>query len=162
MGILQVTKNKAVFFTYSILDEKGEILEQSDLPMSYVHGSDSGLIEKVEQALEGCAENESVKVKVSAEEGYGAHNPELTYTDDLDNVPPEYHKIGAEVQFQNDSGEVKVFTVSKIENGKLTVDGNHPFSGKDLIFSITVTEIRDATQEEIESGKPDSQPHSIH
>ena len=162
MNVSQVTKNKAVYFTYAIMDETGEILEQSDLPMSYVHGSDSGLIEKVEQALDGCAENDSVEVKVSAEEGYGQHNPDLTYTDDLENVPAEYHKIGAEVQFQNDGGEVKIFTVSKIENGKLTVDGNHPFAGKDLVFRITVTEVRDATQEEIESGKPTGQPYSIH
>lgn len=162
MSISHVAKNKAVSFIYSILDEKGEVLEQSDLPMSYVHGSDSGLIEKVEQALDGCAENESVEVRVSVNEGYGPYDPELTYTDDLDNVPPEYHKIGAEVQFQNDSGDVKAFFVSKIENGKLTVDGNHPLAGKDLIFRITVTEIRDATQEEIDSGKPSGKPYSIH
>lgn len=162
MSTAHVTKNKAVFFTYAILDEKGEVLEQSDLPMSYVHGSDSGLIEKVEQALEGCAENESVEVMVNAEEGYGDYDPELTYTDELDNVPPEYHKIGAEVQFQNNEGDIKTFLVSRIENGKLTVDGNHPFAGKDLIFKITVTEIRDATQEEIESGKPSGKPYSIH
>lgn len=162
MDIPHVTKNKAVYFIYSILDKNGEILEQSDLPMSYVHGTDSGLIEKVEQALDGCAENESVEVMVTADEGYGQLDPDLTYTDDLDNVPPEYHNIGAEVQFQNDNGDIKKFIVSKIEDGKLTVDGNHPFAGKDLIFKITVTEIRDATQEEIESGKPSSKPHSIH
>jgi FKBP-type peptidyl-prolyl cis-trans isomerase SlyD len=162
MSTSHVTKNKAVFFTYAILDENGEVLEQSDLPMSYVHGSDSGLIEKVEQALDGCAENESVEVKVTSEEGYGDYNSDLTYTDELDNVPTEYHKIGAEVQFQNDEGEVKTFMVSKIEDGKLTVDGNHPFAGKDLIFKITVTEIRDATQEEIDSGKPSGKPYSIH
>ena len=162
MGVSQVTKNKAVFFTYMILDKNGEVLEQSDLPMSYVHGSDSGLIEKVEQALDGCAENESVEVMVTADEGYGQIDPSLTYTDDLDNVPSEYHKIGAEVQFQNDTGDVKTFTVSRIEDGKLTVDGNHPFAGKDLIFKITVTEVRDATQEEIESGKPSGKPYSIH
>ena len=162
MSTAHVTKNKAVFFTYAILDEKGEVLEQSDLPMSYVHGSDSGLIEKVEQALDGCAENEAVEVMVTSEEGYGDYNSELTYTDELDNVPSEYHKIGAEVQFQNDDGDVKTFMVSKIEDGKLTVDGNHPFAGKDLIFKITITEIRDATQEEIESGKPSGKPYSIH
>ena len=162
MGVSQVAKNKAIYFTYMILDTNGETLEQSDLPMSYVHGSDSGLIEKVEQARDGCAENDSVEVMVTADEGYGQIDPNLTYTDDLENVPSEYHKIGAEVQFQNDTGDVKTFTVSKIEDGKLTVDGNHPFAGKDLIFKITVTEIRDATQEEIESGKPSGKPYSIH
>ena len=162
MDIPHVTKNKAVYFIYSILDKNGEVREQSDLPMSDVHGSDSLLIEKVEQALDGCAENASVEVKVSAEEGYGQLDPNLTYTDELENVPSEYHKIGAEVQFQNDNGDIKTFIVSKIEDGKLTVDGNHPFAGKDLIFKITVTEIRDATQEEIESGKPSGKPHSIH
>ena len=42
--------------------------------------------------------------------------------------------------------------VKHIENGKLTVDANHPLSGETLIFDVEITEVRDATEEEISHG----------
>jgi FKBP-type peptidyl-prolyl cis-trans isomerase SlyD len=53
---------------------------------------------------------------------------------------------------QNDQGETRTFLVSKLENGKLTVDGNHPFAGKTLTYSVTIKDIRDATDEEMKKG----------
>jgi FKBP-type peptidyl-prolyl cis-trans isomerase SlyD len=149
-----VARNKAIFFTYSITDTEGNILERSDLPLGYIHGANSGIIPKVETALAGCKVGDMVEVKLSPEEGFGASDPSLTYTDDLENVPEEYRQMGAEVQFQNEDGEVRNFVVSKIENGKLTLDGNHPLSGKDLLFTVKVTEIRDASEDEIKNGRP--------
>ncbi|MGB5472470.1 MAG: peptidylprolyl isomerase [Gammaproteobacteria bacterium] len=147
-----VSRNKVVSFTYSIVDQAGNVIEQSDLPISYVHGGPHDLFEKVEQELEGSVVGDTVAVELSPEEGFGAHDPELTYTDDLDNVPPEFHRVGAEVEMMNDQGDTRKFTVSSIENGKLTVDGNHPMAGKTIVFHIRVTAIRDATPEESANG----------
>jgi len=147
-----VERNKVVSFTYSIVDESGTILEQSDLPLSYVHGGKHDLFEKVEQELDGCVVGDNVEVELTPEEGFGPHDPNLTYTDDIDNVPPEFHHLGAEVEMMNDRGEARKFTVTHIEDGKLTVDGNHPMAGKHIVFQIRVTAIRDATPEEIEQG----------
>ena len=145
-------KDKVVTFTYSILDESGEILEQSDIPINYVHGGKHDLFEKVEQALEGSAVGDTVEVTLTPEEGFGKHDPKLTYTDDLENVPPEFQHIGAEVEMQNEQGDSMKFTVISIENGKLTVDGNHPMAGQAITFHISVSGIRDATPEEIANG----------
>jgi FKBP-type peptidyl-prolyl cis-trans isomerase SlyD len=49
---------------------------------------------------------------------------------------------------QNDDGEVKSFFVTKIEKGKLTVDGNHPMAGKTLRVNVKILEVRDATEED--------------
>ncbi len=38
-------------------------------------------------------------------DGFGDPGPELTFTDDIANVPPEYRHIGSAVMFQNDRGE---------------------------------------------------------
>jgi FKBP-type peptidyl-prolyl cis-trans isomerase SlyD len=84
--------------------------------------------------------------------GFGPYQPELTFTDDINNVPPEFHSIGAEVEFKNDHGESKIFRVSEIKDGKLTVDGNHPFAGKSITYNITVKEVRDATASELANG----------
>lgn len=149
----RISKNKAVQFTYSISDDAGNIVEQVDLPVNYVHGaSQMGLIERVERALEGCKAGDSITVEVPPSEGFGEYDPDLTFTDDLDNVPPQFRQVGAQVEMANDAGETKTFIVSKIENGKLTVDGNHPLAGKTAKFTVTVLDVRDATAEEIQHG----------
>ncbi len=147
-----VSRNKVVSFTYSIQDVEGNIVEQSDLPISYVHGGQHDLFEKIETSLEGCAEGDTVKVELTPEEAFGQHDENLTYTDDLDNVPPEFRRIGAEVEMMNDQGETRKFIVTHIENDKLTVDGNHPLAGKIITFNIKVADIRDASPDELARG----------
>ena len=147
-----VGRDKVVTFTYSISDESGEILEQSDLPINYVHGGKHDLFEKVVQALEGSFIGATVEVSLTPEEGFGMPDPNMTYTDDLENVPPEFQHIGAEVEMMNDEGDAMKFTVTQIEDGKLTVDGNHPMAGKAITFHIKVAGIRDATPEELVNG----------
>jgi FKBP-type peptidyl-prolyl cis-trans isomerase SlyD len=95
-----------------------------------------------------------VDVSLTPEEGFGAHDESLTYTDDIENVPPEFRRVGAEVEMMNDQGDARKFLVTRIEDGKLTVDGNHPMAGKIITFHIKVVDIRDATDEEISNGVP--------
>jgi len=147
-----VCQDKVVSFTYTIVDESGAVIEQSDLPISYVHGGRHDLFEKVVQELEGSVVGDTVEVELTPDEGFGTHDPDLTYTDDLENVPAEFRRVGAEVEMMNDEGDTRKFTVTRIENGKLTVDGNHPMAGKTIVFHIRVTAIRDATPDEVANG----------
>jgi FKBP-type peptidyl-prolyl cis-trans isomerase SlyD len=147
-----VSKDKVVGIAYSIIDASGAILEQSDIPIYYVHGGPNQMFSEVEAALEGCAPGDSVEVVLPPEKAFGYHDANLTFTDDVDNVPPQFRRVGAEVQMQNDQGETRTFYVSRIEDGKLTVDGNHPFAGKTLTYAVTVLDIRDASEKEKQQG----------
>jgi len=147
-----VGRNKVVGIAYSIVSDTGEILEQSDISLYYAHGGVNQMFPDVEAALEGRSVGDTIEVLLPPEKAFGKYDPELTFVDNIDNVPPEFRKVGAEVQMQNDQGETRTFFVSKIEDGKLTVDGNHPFAGKTLTYSITVNDIRDATDEEMRKG----------
>lgn len=147
-----ISQNKVVTFIYTIEDEAGLILEQSDLPISYVHGGKHDLFEKIEHELEGAVVSDTIAVSLTPDEAFGAHDPDLTFTDDIENVPMEFRHVGAEVEMMNDKGDSRQFVVTRIENGKLTVDGNHPMAGKVITFNIKVTDIRDATPEEITNG----------
>jgi len=155
-----IKRDKFVSLTYTITDEHNDILERIDMPVNYVHGRDSQVIEKVEKALEGCAQGDEISVELSPDEGFGEHQPELTFVDNLENVPPEFRHIGAEVEFQNDKGESRMFRVTRIEDDKLTVDGNHPFAGKVITYNIKVNTVRDATPDEIANGA--TQAPSLH
>ena len=154
-----IRKGKVVSITYVLLNQQGAVFEQSDVPVSYLHGGDSGLFEKVERALDGRRSGESVQVTLSPEEGFGRHDPALTFTDDLDNVPPELRKLGAQLEAQNARGETLTFVVTRIVHDKLTVDANHPLAGQTVQFRVTVQDVRDATADELRAGNPAGSVH---
>ena len=159
----KVSANKVVYVTYSILNEQGNVFEQYDVPIGYVHGANSGLFEKIEAALEGHEAGDRIEVSLPPEDGFGPHHPDMTFTDDIENVPPEFRRIGAEVEFENDKGESMLFHVTHIENGKLTVDSNHPLAGQTVTFVVHIADIRNASLDEIANGRPmDAAPTSLH
>jgi FKBP-type peptidyl-prolyl cis-trans isomerase SlyD len=139
-----VRPGKYVALTYAIADDKGEVVEQHDVPLGFVYGSDTELIGGMDKAVIGKRAGDEVEVKVPPEQGFGEYDPSLTFTDAIENVPPQFRQIGAEVQMKNDQGEAKTFYVTRIEDGKVTVDGNHPLAGKHLTVRVTITEVRDA------------------
>ena len=148
-----ISINKFVELTYRIIDQSnGEVIEQVEEPLGYVQGDNSLLFNQVTKELEGKCVGDEVEILLKAEDAFGKKADELIFTDDIDNVPMEYRHIGANVTMQNDKGGTKDFVVSSIENGKLTIDGNHPLAGKDIIFFVKVLSIRDATADEIIEG----------
>jgi FKBP-type peptidyl-prolyl cis-trans isomerase SlyD len=149
-----VTKNKVVSLIYAVRNQKGELFEYRDLPVSYVHGSGVDLFPKIEQALEGRAIGDRVVVELSPADAFGEHDPKLTFTDDIDNAPVELRHVGAEFEAQNAKGESIVLVVTRVEADKITVDANHPLAGQTITFEVTVRDIRDATAEEIRNGRP--------
>lgn len=148
-----ITDNKFVELTYKIVDESnGDIVAQVEVPLGYVHGENSQLFEQVTVELEGKSVGDTVEVPIDCNDMFGKRNESLTFTDDIDNVPEEYRRVGAKITMENGDSEPRDFYVSKIENGKLTVDGNNPLCGKKIIFILEVLSIRDATDEEFEAG----------
>ena len=149
-----ISRNKVVYFTYTIWDEAGQLFEQYDLPIAYVHGVNGPLFEKIEQALEGRRPGDRIEVLLPPQDGFGEHQPELTFTDDIENVPPEHRRVGSEVLFENERGEQMQFRVTRIENGRLTIDANHPLAGQTARFVVTIVGVRPAALDEIANGIP--------
>ena len=148
-----ITTNKFVELTYRIIDQtNGEVIEQVEEPLGYVQGDNTLLFNQVTKELEGKSVGDEVEILLKAEDAFGPKLEELIFTDDINNVPLEYRFIGAAVTMQNDKGGTKDFIVSSIEDGKLTIDGNHPLAGKDMIFYVEVLSVRDATADEIIEG----------
>lgn len=148
-----ITTNKFVELTYRIIDQtNGEVIEQVEEPLGYVQGDNTLLFNQVTKELEGKLVGDEVEILLKAEDAFGPKLEELIFTDEINNVPVEYRFIGAAVTMQNDKGGTKDFIVSSIEDGKLTIDGNHPLAGKDIIFYVEVLSVRDATADEIIEG----------
>ena len=156
-----ITKDKVVSLTYTIHDEQGEIFERTDVPVHYVHGGKSDLFEKVERELEGKTVGDKIEITLSPEEGFGQHDPGLTLSDDIDHVSPQLRKVGAKLEAQNANGDILRFVVTQIEDGKLTVDANHPLAGQTVRFVVEVKGVRDATEQEATTGVAEKQYQTL-
>lgn len=153
MSELKVEKHKVVSFTSSILNDKGEVVEQNDIPMEYVHGAGtSDFPDDDMKAMEGAKIGDTIDIILTPENGFGEIDPNKTFRDKIENVPPEFQIIGTEASFQNEKGETLKMKVVSVENGEVFLDGNHPFAGKTMTFRIKVMAIRNATVEEVGSG----------
>ncbi|KOR28111.1 peptidylprolyl isomerase [Achromatium sp. WMS1] len=147
MEIIQ--PGKFVALTYTIYDREGNTLEYNDLPIGYVCGGPQALIGDMEEAVLGKKVGDAVEIIVPPELGFGPYDPNLTFTDDINNVPEELRYVGAAMQMQNEEGDIGHFVVTRIANGYLTIDGNHPMAGKTLRVQVRIREVRDATQADL-------------
>jgi len=154
MSVSVISRDTVVALTYTLRNQKGEVVEIHDLPVSYVHGSGADLFPKIERALDGKTIGDVVTIELTPEESFGHPDPKLMFTEDMENAPKELHRVGTQFEAQNAKGESITLTVTRIEDGKITVDANHPLAGQTVTFQVTVRDIRPATPEEIRRGRP--------
>ena len=139
---MKISNQKLVSMTYSI-HEGTNLLENVDTPVSFVYGKETNLLPIVEKSLIGKEKGNELTIEVSPELGFGDIDKNLIFIDSTDNVPKEYSKIGMQIDFENDKGLKRKFRVTNIDKDKITFDGNHPFSGKTLIYKIKIIDVTD-------------------
>jgi FKBP-type peptidyl-prolyl cis-trans isomerase SlyD len=148
-----IQHNKFVELNYKVLDEKtGQVLSTVEFPLSYVHGADQVLATQVTAELEGRSAGEIIEIPIDGNAIYGPRDENLVFTDHLENVPEEYREVGMKILMENSKGEPREFLVTRMDDKTLTVDGNNPLCGRDLIFRLEILTVRDASLQEIEAG----------
>ena len=145
---MQIAKDTVVTLRYKVADAKGKLIEESKDPMVYLHGGYGNTLPKIEAALDGRLPGYQVTLELKPEDGFGERDEALTRTIPKSEFPPGV-KVGGQLEGRNDRGEPQVFTVMKVKGDKVLLDGNHPLAGMDLRFSLKVTEVRPASEEEI-------------
>lgn len=151
---MQVAKNKVVSMDYTLTDGDGTTIDSSEGKgqLSYLHGADN-IIPGLEQELEGKAVGDQVQATIQPADGYGERQDELQQTvgrENFDEVPDL--AVGMQFRVPADEEDFVVVTVVDIGDDGVTVDGNHPLAGITLNFDVTIRDIRDATDEELEHG----------
>ena len=137
---MKISNQKLVSMTYSI-HEGANLLENVDTPVSFIYGKETNLLPIVEKSLIGKEKGNELTIEVSPELGFGDIDKNLIFIDSANNVPKEYSKIGMQIDFENDKGLKRKFRVTNIDEDKITFDGNHPFSGKTLIYKIKIMDV---------------------
>ena len=149
----RVRVGKFVELTYKVTDRKsGHVLTRVEFPLGYVHGHNEVLAPSVHQALEGRCAGDVIEVPIDGNRIFGPRDESLVFTDRIENVPEQYRRIGTSILMENDRGQARSFLVTRMDAQTLTVDGNNPLCGREVVFSLEILTVRDATDEETRAG----------
>ena len=144
---------KYVELTYKVTDRKsGHVLTMVEFPLGYVHGHNEILSPSVHAELEGRSAGEVIEVPIDGNRIFGARDESLVFTDHIANVPEEYRKVGTSILMENDRGQTRSFLVTKIDDKTLTVDGNNPLCGREVVFTLEIMTVREPTDAEARAG----------
>jgi len=144
---------KYVELTYKVVDRKsGHVLTTVEFPLGYVHGHNEILSPFVHTQLEGRSVGEVIEVPIDGNRIFGAREESLVFTDRIENVPEEYRQVGTCILMENDKGQTRSFIVTHTDNKTLTVDGNNPLCGREVVFTLEIVNVREPTDEEARAG----------
>jgi FKBP-type peptidyl-prolyl cis-trans isomerase SlyD len=148
---MKIENDKTVFFEYVLRDASGHVIESTEegKPAKYLHGH-SPLLSVMKSELEGKCAGDELKIEISPENGHGYWNEEKVQVvprADLSNLPDI--KVGMQLTAKVNDQAIPVMII-EVTDESVTLDGNHPLAGKDLVYEIKIVSVRDATAEELE------------
>ncbi len=151
---MKVALDKVVSIEYTLTNVEGTLIDSSEGqgPLSYLHGH-GNIIPGLERELEGKSVGDQLKVTIEPQDGYGEKSDELVFAIPRENFDVEDSGIEIGMQFHAQTHQgVQVLTVVRVEGDDVVVDANHPLAGITLVFDVKVSELRDATEEELAHG----------
>jgi FKBP-type peptidyl-prolyl cis-trans isomerase SlyD len=148
-----IRDGKFVELTYKVTDmQSGHVLSCVEFPLGYVHGHNEVLAPSVHRELEGKYAGAVIEVPIDGNRIFGPRDESLVFTDRIENVPEEFRQVGTSILMANEKGRTRTFIVTRMDGETLTVDGNHPLCGRDVLFTLQILTVRDATDEEMQTG----------
>jgi len=150
---MRIEAGRVVRLDYELKDCDGVPVEDQGAQLEYLHGGFGGIFPKVEQALEGKEAGHEVAITLEPEDAFGEYDAELLRVEPRASFP-EGIEVG--MRFEGVPGdredEALIYTVTDVTPDSVVVDGNHPLAGERLWFRAKVSEVRKATDEELEHG----------
>jgi FKBP-type peptidyl-prolyl cis-trans isomerase SlyD len=154
---LKVEKDRVVSIDYIIQLADGTLVESSagDAALTYLHGH-SQIVPGVERAIEGAGVGEVRQVTVAPRDGFGERNPEGVFVVPRAAFPPQEEDLAEGMTFSATrlDGKTLLFRVVETRGDGVVVDANHPLAGQVLLVWVAVRSVRDASGEELSSGRP--------
>jgi FKBP-type peptidyl-prolyl cis-trans isomerase SlyD len=152
---MAIANHSVVGLEYELKEAGGsEILDSNrgGAPLEFITGKNH-IIPGLEKKILELSEGESADIMVPSNEAYGEYNPEA-----VDEVPKENFagidlEVGMPLYGQGENGETIQVIVKEIRDNSVVVDFNHPLAGKDLMFSVNVLSVREATDDELITGQ---------
>ena len=158
MGFFKATKgakmSKVVKFFYTLRDAANKELLETNVgagELAFVSGK-SQVLPKLEDELLAMKEGESKEIFIACADALGEYSQNM-----IQHLPREQFagidlSVGMELFGEDASGQTARVVVKEITDESVVVDFNHPYSGKDLLFEVELTELRDADGDEELTG----------
>ena len=151
-----ITPNKVVFIHYTLTSDAGEEIDSSagGPALAYLHGANN-LVPGLEKALEGHGLGEVLEVTVPPAEGYGERNGPGPQTVPRSAFPEDAELLeGMAFLAEDAEGNQTQLWIAGVDGENVLIDQEHPLAGQNLNFKVEITAIRDATDEELQTGHP--------
>ena len=125
---------------YKLSDAQGNLIEESDEPMVYLHGGYDGTFPKIEEQLDGHEPGYEAQVQLEPQDAFGDYDPELVKIEPRDRFPGAARSGHAVRRHAGDGDEEVdslIYTVTDVAEDKVVLDGNHPLAGMALRFALS-------------------------
>lgn len=152
---IKIAADRVVKLAYRLTDTEGRLIEERtpEEPYEYLQGRGQILF-ALERALAGKTPGFRTEIQFSPREAYGEYDSTLVAQMPLDRFPKGVSvTVGMKFDTTGPAGNRMTVRVIEIDEVNATIDGNHPLAGLELIFDVRVLDVREATEEEIESGE---------
>jgi peptidylprolyl isomerase len=121
----------------------GTIFDAStpERPLHFILGKKE-VIAGFDQAVTGMYMGESRTVTIPAEQAYGPHEAQYVETVERSMLPAQLDaRPGQQLEVTAQNGNKLLVLVAEVTEETITLDGNHPLAGKELIFDIELLEV---------------------
>ena len=152
---MAIQDNQIVSMEYEVRD--GDTVVDSNkggAPLVFMFGKGQ-IIPGLENGIKDMSIGDKADVLVNAADAYGEYNAQATQE-----VPKEQFAgidltEGMTLYGQGEDGSTVQVVVKEIKDENVVIDFNHPLAGKDLMFSVAINNVRDASAEEAMTGVPE-------
>lgn len=142
---------QVVSFHCVLKDKLGRIIS-STFNNGVLSGSSSNGPETLKALAEGMKDlsaGEKRRISLRADQAYGFYDPSLVVVRAIEDIAMSAQvRVGESIVYDI-KGKRGLFQVTEVSADSVTLDGNHPLAGQDLVFEIEAVATRDATAEEL-------------
>jgi len=153
---MAISTNQIVSILYEVKDiSTGEVVDSNmnGAPLTFMMGRKQ-VISGLETGLADMNMGDSKDVLVQPADAYGIYDETATQTLPKEQFAGLDLEIGMTLYGQDENGGTVAVAVKSFDETNVTIDFNHPLAGKELLFTVHLTMVRDATEDEILSGTP--------
>lgn len=150
---MEIADRRVATVHFTLRGEDGQRITSTReaAPLVYMHGTAS-IMPGLEQALAGRTAGERFEVRIAPEAGFGPRHAQLLQTLPRARLQAAAEPVpGTRLTAQTARGPLEV-VVTAVDGDAITVDGNHPLAGREVLAEVEVVAVRLATPDELQYG----------
>ena len=158
--LVKVVDGLVIAMEYTLTVD-GKVLDSSEghEPIEFIQGV-GNIVPGLERELYGMLIGDSKDVHVSARDGYGELDKDAYMDVPREQFPADIPlEVGTQLEMHDQEGHPMHATICDVGEKTIKLDFNHPLAGKKLDFSVKISGLRAATDEELEHGHVHAEGH---